>query len=311
MRRPGRAVTIASVTVPQASAPMPRHLVRAADLGPAGLERLLDCAARMGRTRSSWPVQFRGQALACFLARPSAGVRASVEVAAARLGLLPLVLDPAELRGRRGGETARTLSGYVAAIFVRTRSDDVVARLARDSLVPVVNAGSASDDPCQALADLLTLKRRFGDLRGLRIAYVGEPDDAGNSLIEAAALAGIEVRIAPLAPASDPRPRSRRPTTAGAAARPEALADPRDAARGADALCLPLRRRRGVRAPGEAVRDLLACAAPGAAVLGSVASAGDGDCEGRSLGRERWANRLPAQQAILCELIAASGGPPA
>jgi len=113
--------------------------------------------------------------------------------------MMPVVLRPDELQLGRGEtleDTARTLSGYAAAIVVRTFEQETVDRLAAAASVPVVNALTDEHHPCQALADLLTLRERFGRLAGLRVAFVGAGNDnVATSLIEAGELAGVHVVV--------------------------------------------------------------------------------------------------------------------
>ena len=113
--------------------------------------------------------------------------------------MLPLVLRPDELQLGRGetiGDTARTLSGYASAIVVRTFAQATVDELAAAARKPVINALTDDHHPCQALADLLTLRERFGTLEGLRVAYVGDGNNVARSLAEAAQLTGTEVVLA-------------------------------------------------------------------------------------------------------------------
>ena len=177
----------------------PRHVLRVADLSPAELEQVLVLAARMKADPGGWTEALRGQALASFFEKPSTRTRASLAVAAHRLGMLPLALRPDELQLGRGetiADTARVLSGYVAAITVRTFAQSTLQELAEHATVPVINALSDAHHPCQALADLFTLRERFGTLHGLRLAYLGDANNVAHSLLEAGALAGVSVVLA-------------------------------------------------------------------------------------------------------------------
>ena len=111
-----------------------------------------------------------------------------------------MALSPQELQLGRGesiADTARSLSGYVAAIVIRTFAQETVDELARWATVPVVNALSDEHHPCQALADLLTIEEVFGDTAGRRLAFVGDGgDNVAHSLLEIGALAGLDVTIA-------------------------------------------------------------------------------------------------------------------
>jgi ornithine carbamoyltransferase len=169
----------------------------------------------------------RGDTLVCFFEKPSTRTRVSFAAAAERLGLLPLLLRPDELQLGRGEtieDTARTLSGYAAAIAARTFTQETVDRLAAASTVPVINALTDEHHPCQALADLLTLRERFGQLDGLRVAYVGAGNNVATSLLEAGALVGVDVVLA--------CPPGYEPTVAGA----HVVTDPLEAVAGADAV---------------------------------------------------------------------------
>ena len=123
----------------------------------------------------------------------------SFEAAAWRPGMLPVMLRPDELQLGRGEpleDTARVLSAYAAALVVRTFAQADLDALATAASVPVINALTDEHHPCQALADLLTLRDRFGGLEGLRIAYLGDGNNVAHSLIEAASLAGMRTMVA-------------------------------------------------------------------------------------------------------------------
>jgi ornithine carbamoyltransferase len=99
-------------------------------------------------------------------------------------------------RGESLRDTALVLSRHVAAIGVRTHADEELEELARHATVPVINMLTAGHHPCQALADLLTLKERFGRLEGVKLAYVGDGNNVARSLAILGSLAGVEVRVA-------------------------------------------------------------------------------------------------------------------
>jgi ornithine carbamoyltransferase len=178
---------------------LPHSVLRIADLGADGLAEVLALAAAMKQRPQDWRDALAGQTVACYFSKPSTRTRVSFETASYRLGALPLMLRPDELQLGRGepiADTARVLSSYCAAIVIRTFAQDDVRQLAGAASVPVINALTDDHHPCQALADLLTLRERFGDLHGLKVAYVGDGNNVAASLMEAGALAGMHVAIA-------------------------------------------------------------------------------------------------------------------
>lgn len=179
--------------------PPTRHVLRVSDLDARQFDALLDLSAAMKRHPLAWRRALEGGAVACWFAKPSTRTRVSFEAAINRLGGLPIMLRPDELqlgRGEPTADTARWLSSYCEAIVVRTFAQHDVRELADHASVPVINALTDDHHPCQALADCLTLRERFGPLKGLPVAYVGDGNNVAHSLIEAAALTGIELRVA-------------------------------------------------------------------------------------------------------------------
>src|SRR5918992_4959368 len=177
----------------------PSDLLRIADLTATQLNALLDLADEMKNGPTWWTHPRNHAAIACLFDKPSTRTRVSFEVAAHRLGMLPIMLRPDELQLGRGeplADTARVLSSYTAAIVVRTFAQATLEQLAAAATVPVVNALTDDHPPCQALADLLTLRRHYGYLEGIRLAYVGDGNNVAHSLMEAGALAGMHVAIA-------------------------------------------------------------------------------------------------------------------
>ena len=184
---------------PTTTAAPPRHFLTLEDLGPEGLRLLLDLTARLKREPERFRGRLAGGRLGMIFHKPSTRTRVSFESAAWKLGMLPSVLRADELqlgRGETVADTARTLSLYLDAIVIRTFAQAVVEELAADASVPVINALTNEHHPCQALADVMTLEEEFGALATLPIAFVGDGDNVCVSLIQAAALAGFELRVA-------------------------------------------------------------------------------------------------------------------
>jgi ornithine carbamoyltransferase len=176
-----------------------RSFLRISDLDRDELFALLDLAAAMRDDVTGWRYRLDGQTLACYFTKPSTRTRVSFEAAAWRLGMLPVMLRPDELQLGRGEpleDTARVLSRYAAAIVVRTFAQRDLDALAAAASVPVINALTDDHHPCQALADLLTIRDRFRTLEGRTVAYLGDGNNVAHSLMEAAALAGMHVLVA-------------------------------------------------------------------------------------------------------------------
>jgi ornithine carbamoyltransferase len=139
------------------------------------------------------------RSVALLFEHPSTRTRTSFEAGIVELGGHPIVMRPGELQLARGEsvrDTALVLSRNVAAIGLRTGSEETLAELAEHAAVPVVNMLSPAHHPCQALADLMTLSEAFGALRGRRLTYVGDGNNVARSLAVVGRLAGVDVTVA-------------------------------------------------------------------------------------------------------------------
>ena len=177
---------------------MPRHFLTGLELSAQELDALLARAQELKRAPLSSRA-LEGRSVALIFEKPSTRTRVSFEVGIDELGGHALVLRSDELQLSRGEalrDTALVLSRHVAAIGVRTGPDEMLAELAHHSSIPVVNMLTALHHPCQALADLLTLREACGELQGLRVAYVGDGNNVARSLANLGALAGMHVAIA-------------------------------------------------------------------------------------------------------------------
>ncbi len=177
-----------------------RNLLQVRDLSPLEIGTILGLAVHLkaGRVADQLPM-LRGKTLGMLFEKPSLRTRASFEVAMTQLGGHALIAQGSDFMvGSRETpeDAARVLSRYVDAIVVRTHAHEPLERFAGAATVPVINGLSEAAHPCQALADLLTIRERFGTLEGLRIAYVGDArNNVAASLAEAAMMAGISVNF--------------------------------------------------------------------------------------------------------------------
>ena len=176
-----------------------KDFLRFADLSPNDLESLLEISEQVCADPHGHADLLEGDTVITYFAKPSTRTRLSFGSAITHLGGTPEVFGPNELQLGRGEtieDTARVVSRYARAFVIRTFSDDDVRRFASAASIPVINALTDGHHPCQALADLLTLKQHFGSLKGLRLAYLGDGNNVAHSLLEACALAGIDITVA-------------------------------------------------------------------------------------------------------------------
>jgi ornithine carbamoyltransferase len=174
-----------------------KDLLSVADLGGEDIRLLISEAIDM--KARGWLSMLSGKTLAIMFEKPSLRTRVSFELAMRQLGGEAVYLSPAEVGlGERESvpDVAKVLSRYVDAIAARTFSHHTLEVLANYSRVPVINALSDWEHPCQALADLLTIYEKKGELNGLTLAFVGDGNNVARSLMLAASLTGMNFRIA-------------------------------------------------------------------------------------------------------------------
>jgi ornithine carbamoyltransferase len=309
-----------------------RHLLTGEELTSAELERLIERAIELKAERArrfagpapaaahasgSEPTAraagpsahvLAGKTVALVFDRPSTRTRVSFETGVHELGGHPLVLRAGELqlaRGESPRDTALVLSRMVHAIGVRTGPHETLEELAEHATVPVINMLTRDHHPCQALADLMTLRERFGRLEGLKLAYVGDGNNVARSLLIASREAGILIAIA----------------TPPELALPEVEPLPvEEAVRGAHAVYTDVwvsmgdedgaDRKRALLAPFRLDEELLARARPDAVALHCLPAHPGEEISAGVLYGERSAvwdqaeNRLHAQKALLELLLA-------
>jgi ornithine carbamoyltransferase len=176
-----------------------RHFLVDDDITPAEQQALLDEADRMKKDRFAARPLAGPRSVAVIFEKPSTRTRLSFEAGIADLGGHPIILDARSTQLGRGEtieDTAAVLSRYVSAIVIRTFGQDRIERLAESSSVPVINALTDYAHPCQALADLQTVREKKGGLAGVTLAYLGDGNNMAHSLLLAGAMAGMHVRVA-------------------------------------------------------------------------------------------------------------------
>src|SRR5438105_14312081 len=216
-----------------------RSFTRIADWSRDDLRGVLDLAAELKRLQQSREEHhlLPGRTLGMIFQKPSTRTRVSFEVGIYQLGGTGLYLSAGDLQLGRGEtikDTAVVLSRYLDAIMIRTFAQSDVEELAANASIPVLNGLTDSSHPCQALADVMTIRERFGRLEGLRVVYLGDGNNVCASLMVACAKLGM-----PFVTATPPgyRPEEEAVEIAReAGGSVELVADPREAVRGADIL---------------------------------------------------------------------------
>jgi ornithine carbamoyltransferase len=295
---------------------MSRHFLTGEELSPVELRGLIDRALELkAAPRSSHALD--GRIVALLFEKPSTRTRISFEAGIIELGGDALVLRGDELQLSRGEsvhDTALVISRHVDAVGVRTGSHQVLEQLAAHGTIPVINMLSAEHHPCQALADLLTLRETFGRLDGLKLAYVGDGNNVARSLAIVASRVGVDVAIA------SPDGYQLEPGVGGGSGSVTLHVDPAEAVAGANAVYADVwvsmgdeesaDRRRAALAPYRLDDRLLDLAAPDAIALHCLPAHPGEEITAEVLygSRQRiWdqaENRRHAQKALLEWLLA-------
>ena len=304
-----------------------RDFLSAGDLSADDVERIYARATELKReyatTRRHAAPPLTGRTLAMLFQRPSLRTRVTFEAGMNQLGGHAIYLTNDVVLGARESvrDVARNLDRFVDVIVARTGPHEVVAELAAQASIPVVNGLTLREHPCQALSDLFTLHERYGRLDGLVLAFVGDGNNVYHSLALLGATLGVEVRLAHPAgygPNARIVDRARR-LAASNGGRLSFTDDPHDAVRGADVVYTDAWTSMGQEAETEERRDafaafrvdeaLIDAAAPSAVVMHCLpahrgeeitSSVMDGP---RSIIFDQSENRLHVQKALLVELL--------
>jgi ornithine carbamoyltransferase len=285
-----------------------RDLLKIGDLVPAEVDAILDLAEELKLDRSP---RLSGRSLGLIFGQPSTRTRISFGVAIIQLGGGFVTLTPQEMQLSRGeslSDTAHVLSRYLDALAIRVLSHEELEAWAEAAEIPVINALTSVEHPCQALADALTIRQRLGALEGARVGWVGDGTNVLVSLAEIAKLTGMEV-VAACPEGYDPPTGT--PLTL--------VRDPREAAAGADVLVTDIwvslgqeetrERRLADLEPYRLDEALVALAGPQAIVLHCLpAHPGEEITPGALYGEQSavWdeaENRLHVQKALLALML--------
>src|SRR4249919_805120 len=309
-----------------------RDLLSVADLSADEVGRVFDTAAGLKgefrATRRHADPPLVGRTLAMLFQKPSLRTRVTFEAGMVQLGGHAIYLTEDVVMGARESvrDVARNLERFVDGIVARTGPHEVVTELAAQSAVPVINGLTLREHPCQALADVYTIRERFGDVRGRILAFVGDGNNVYHSLALLGAMLGMEVRLAHPADYG-PNPRIVERAEAMAAATGGRLAfgrNPAEVVRGADIVYTDAWTSMGQEAEAEARRDafaayrvddaLLDAAGPDAVAMHCLpahrgeeitSAVMDGP---RSLIWDQSENRLHVQKALLVDVLGGSEG---
>jgi ornithine carbamoyltransferase len=301
-----------------------KDLVSIADLSAEDLAELLDLAAAIKAERERYATALKGKIVALIFQKPSLRTRVSFEVGMHQLGGTAMYLSNQEVQlGTRESapDVARVLSRFVDGIVARTYFHQAIVDLARSASVPVINGLSDDEHPCQIRADLLTMREQRGDLRGLKLAWVGDGSNVVNSLLLAAPRVGLNLTVA-TPPGYEPSNRAladAADAADSAGVEVELVSDPRAAVRGADFIytdawySMGQEQEREERLPRfrdfQVNADLLAVARSGVQVLHCLpAHRGeeitDDVLDGpASIALDQAENRMHAQKALLLRLL--------
>ncbi len=219
---------------------MKRDFLTVGDLSKEELEAVIKRAVRLksGEDKNNCPLPLTGKSLGMLFERPSTRTRVSFETAIYQLGGQAICLTASELQLNRGetiADTAKTLSRYLHGMIIRTSSHARLTEFAKSATIPVINALSEAQHPCQAVADVMTIYEKKGRLVDVRLAFIGDGNNVANSLIEAAACMGVRIIVA-CPEGHEPNPEVIERAKAVSGADIIILRDPKEAAGKADVI---------------------------------------------------------------------------
>lgn len=175
-----------------------KNFLTGAELSRAELTDLIQLAETVREQRNADVVRedLKGRTVVLLFEKPSLRTRVSFSVAVSELGGNCIVLDSIGRKKEDPEDTIRVLQGYAHAVMVRTHEHSILEAMVKSSTIPVINGLSDSHHPCQVLADLQTLQQKFGHLKGLKVAYLGDGNNMLHSMLMLMPFLGIELRYA-------------------------------------------------------------------------------------------------------------------
>ncbi len=175
------------------------HFLTLADITSGGVEDVLKRASELKSGKDSSACPLIGKSVGLLFDKASTRTRISFQAGIYQLGAQAIYINASEIQLGRGEtieDTARVLSRYLHAIIIRTFAHSTIEKFAANATIPIINGLTDLHHPCQALADLMTIKEKKGELKGVRLAYIGDGNNVANSLIESASITGINLILA-------------------------------------------------------------------------------------------------------------------
>jgi len=177
---------------------MKKDFLTLSDLTAEEISAVLDRAGELKSGKDASACPLLGKSIGLFFEKASTRTRISFQTGIYQLGAQAIYINPNDLQLNRGEpieDTARVISRYLHGIVIRTFAHKTIEKFAQNSTIPVINGLTDLHHPCQVLADLLTIEEKKGSLKDIRLAYIGDGNNVANSLMEAAALTGINLTV--------------------------------------------------------------------------------------------------------------------
>jgi len=216
-------------------ADMKRDFLTVRDLSAEEIDAIINRAFELKKDKDASRCPLIGKSIGLYFEKASTRTRISFQTGIYQLGAQAIYINPNQLQLGRGEtieDTARVLSRYLDGFIIRTFSHKKIELFANNAAIPIINALTDLHHPCQALADIMTIKEKKGRLKGIHLAYVGDGNNVANSLIEAASLTGVNIILA--------CPKGYEPddkivkTALSEGAKVKVISDPKEAVKGAD-----------------------------------------------------------------------------